>query len=681
MPENATAEVTVLRIGSNLTNVTVDWRTVDSTASYKPHENNMYVPGNAAARSGDYARANGTLFFGVGVRRQTIRVNVLGDGTHDGAVHEKFALVLSNPAFPSGATSVVVSSQGGSTLTVGEPTLVDGMTTAYVEIADADPRRAHSRHRRRRRSRRRRRRDAVPRPDACAVGAAVGVADGLAGPVSGAVSPTFADGLPAPTISAEPTHLPTAPPTSPDPFPTVSRLPTSAPTPLPSIRPSRRRHQRRRRRHRPLPCQRRPELCADRRTVAAAVVCADGRADTAPSPSPTPFPSTLCPVPSTPPSAAPTPVPTTPPSPAPSTPPSPAPSSSPTMPPSRHHRRSRHTCRRRSRRPSRRPCRRASRPRAPDAGPNAVPDVRADDLADDAAPDAVTFAPTPTPTSAPRFALAASLTMAGMACSDYGATEEAAFVVGVAASIPHIDTQHIGDTTCADARRRLQTSSDNASSAVAIAFTIEIAVADVDDDTVLSGGGTALQSAIQTTLQSAISSGNLTSNIAAAHAAALANMTNAAPRPRPSSRAPRTGQIQTSGPSASTPRRRPLRRRPPLRASPSAQPSAQPRDADRPRSRRGSTRSARYLAWPSPSQRTTRRGKPGLSKRAAVHAVADDDDEAKAEPATLPPPTEKDLQPGAPRISEQFARDREGEAHDAARQRRGDRVRRPGRRR
>ena len=64
VPENATAEVTVLRIGSNLTNVTVDWRTVDSTASYKPHENNMYVPDNGAAKCGDYARSNGTLFFG-----------------------------------------------------------------------------------------------------------------------------------------------------------------------------------------------------------------------------------------------------------------------------------------------------------------------------------------------------------------------------------------------------------------------------------------------------------------------------------------------------------------------------------------------------------------------------------------------------------------------------------------
>ena len=258
--------------------MTVDWRTVDSTASYKPHENNMYVPGNAAARSGDYARANGTLFFGVGVRRQTIRVNVLGDGTHDGEVHEKFALVLSNPAFPSGATSVVVSSQGGSTLTVGEPTLVDGMTTAYVEIADADPPPSPQP-------------TPAPSPFPTPVPSPVpspGPTPVPSGPPSPlpTVSPaptsppsqaptSSPTGSPAPTVSAEPTSLPTPPPTSaPTPLPTVSHQPTSAPT-APAVDLVY------------------ADVGADADTVDATVSAPTDAPTSPPSPSPTPFPSSL----------------------------------------------------------------------------------------------------------------------------------------------------------------------------------------------------------------------------------------------------------------------------------------------------------------------------------------------------------------------------------------------------
>ena len=251
--------------------------------------------------------------------------------------------------------------------------------------------------------------------------------------------------------------------------------------------------------------------------------------------------------------------------------------------------------------------------------------------------------------------------MAGMACSDYGATEEAAFVVGVAASIPHIDTQHIGDTTCADARRRLQTSSDNASSAVAIAFTIEIAVADVDDDTVLSGGGTALQSAIQTTLASAVSSGNLTSNIVAAHAALLANATNAsAAAPSIFESVTVTGfVIQTFGPTAA-PTLAPTTASP-TTAAPSAMPTAAPTARD------DAARSPGLAIWIYPvcgaffgafalAAYYAMKGKPALPKRAAVYAAADDD-EAKAEPATPPPPTEKELELARfAEIKVQFAR-------------------------
>ena len=252
--------------------------------------------------------------------------------------------------------------------------------------------------------------------------------------------------------------------------------------------------------------------------------------------------------------------------------------------------------------------------------------------------------------------------MAGMACSDYGATEEAAFVVGVAASIPHIDTQHIGDTTCADARRRLQTSSDNASSAVAIAFTIEIAVADVDDDTVLSGGGTALQSAIQTTLASAVSSGNLTSNIVAAHAALLANATNASAA-APSIFEERHGHgLRHPGRSGrpAAPTLAPTTAAP-TTAAPSAMPTAAPTARD------DAARSPGLAIWIYPvcgaffgafalAAYYAMKGKPALPKRAAVYAAADDD-EAKAEPATPPPPTEKELELARfAEIKVQFAR-------------------------
>ena len=93
------------RVGDNLTNCSVLWRTVDSSASSAPRDNGAHVAGGAAPASGlgDYEADNGTLAFGRGVRRATIRVRVLRDGAYDGPTDEQFAVVLSEP---SGATLI-----------------------------------------------------------------------------------------------------------------------------------------------------------------------------------------------------------------------------------------------------------------------------------------------------------------------------------------------------------------------------------------------------------------------------------------------------------------------------------------------------------------------------------------------------------------------------------------------
>ena len=137
-------------------------------------------------------------------------------------------------------------------------------------------------------------------------------------------------------------------------------------------------------------------------------------------------------------------------------------------------------------------------------------------------PTSTPGSPTAPPTPVVRYSVSASVTMGGMDCADYGTVEETAFVSGIAASLDGVDTDHIGDTECSNARRVLRedpsaTDADTRrrlSSSASIAFDISIAASDVADDSVTDGSS--LASSISDSLATAISSGSLTSAIAAA---------------------------------------------------------------------------------------------------------------------------------------------------------------------
>ena len=113
----AHVELRILRLGSNQTSVSVEWRTIDSSATHRPADNNQFVAGMGTAPAGDYVNASGVAHFGPGERIVSIFVEVVADGVYDGDTNEKFAVVIANPS--AGAE------------------LSEGLTTAFVEVRRA----------------------------------------------------------------------------------------------------------------------------------------------------------------------------------------------------------------------------------------------------------------------------------------------------------------------------------------------------------------------------------------------------------------------------------------------------------------------------------------------------------------------------------------------------------------
>merc|ERR1719378_1206226 len=84
---------------------------------------------------------------------------------------------------------------------------------------------------------------------------------------------------------------------------------------------------------------------------------------------------------------------------------------------------------------------------------------------------AETSTPTPAPTMV--YYVAASISMTGITCDDYGEDEETAVKAGVASIMDGVEVADIGDTTCAGLRRRRAL----LSAGVSISFTIPIRAA------------------------------------------------------------------------------------------------------------------------------------------------------------------------------------------------------------
>ena len=102
--------------------------------------------------------------------------------------------------------------------------------------------------------------------------------------------------------------------------------------------------------------------------------------------------------------------------------------------------------------------------------------------------------------------VAASVTLSGLACDDYGSAEEAILIAALASTLDGVEEHDIGPTTCDDAasRRRLL------SGTVSIGF--EIAVA----STSTSDTPASVANAIASLLAAAVSAGTLAANIDAA---------------------------------------------------------------------------------------------------------------------------------------------------------------------
>merc|ERR1719161_1150507 len=87
--------------------------------------------------------------------------------------------------------------------------------------------------------------------------------------------------------------------------------------------------------------------------------------------------------------------------------------------------------------------------------------------------DGSTETSTPTPAPTMVYYVAASISMTGITCDDYGDDEETAVKAGVASIMDGVEVADIGDTTCAGLRRRRAL----LSAGVSISFTITLRAA------------------------------------------------------------------------------------------------------------------------------------------------------------------------------------------------------------
>ena len=119
----------------------------------------------------------------------------------------------------------------------------------------------------------------------------------------------------------------------------------------------------------------------------------------------------------------------------------------------------------------------------------------------------------PAPTPAVSHTVTATVGLTGLSCSEYTETEEAILVTALAMTLSGVEEGDIGDTTCADARRRrrrhVRRLLGNTDS-VSISFPV----------TVSATSASVAASSIDSSLTSAVDSGSLEDNLATAAEAA-----------------------------------------------------------------------------------------------------------------------------------------------------------------
>merc|ERR1719502_1653407 len=94
-----------------------------------------------------------------------------------------------------------------------------------------------------------------------------------------------------------------------------------------------------------------------------------------------------------------------------------------------------------------------------------------------------TSADAPAPTASTFFVSHATLSLAGLSCAEYGATEEALLITALAVSLRSVSEHNIGATSCADDAARRRTRRLFASTdAVAISFAISLSTSNFASD-------------------------------------------------------------------------------------------------------------------------------------------------------------------------------------------------------